>query len=76
MDPQSSDHGEFSDSDDDFCTKMIFGRLPALPVVTLRKACCDRYAMTLGAATKAHTPFSTKQFPVCSEFLPAFEFER
>ena len=38
-DPQSSDHGEFSDSDDDFCTKMNFGRLPALPVVALRKAC-------------------------------------
>ena len=76
-DPQSSDHGEFSDSDDDFCTKMNFGRLPALPVVTLRKACCDRYlAMTLGAATKSHTPFRTEQFPVCSEFLPAFEFER
>ena len=74
-DPQSSDHGEFLDSDDDFCTKMNFGRLPALPIVTLRKACCDRYAMTLGAATKAHTPFRTEQFPVCSEFLPAFEFE-
>jgi len=55
---------------------MNFGRLPALPVVTLRKACCDRYlAMTLGAATKAHTPFRTEQFPVCSEFLPSFEFE-
>ena len=35
-DPQSSDHGEFSDSDDDFCTKMNFGMLPALPVVTLQ----------------------------------------
>ena len=55
---------------------MNFGRLRALPAVTLRKACCDGYpAMAVGAEAKVDTPFRTEQFPVCSEFLPAFEFE-
>ena len=30
--------------------------------------------MASGAAAKVNTPFRTEQFPVCSEFLPAFEF--
>ena len=68
---QSSDHGEFSDSDDDFCTKMKFGRLPALPVVTLRKSLLRQISChDTGCYNEGSHSFSYRTVP-CLQWIPA-----